>query len=322
MRSKSKVLTSSFLSILLASCSTANLAREKTSFPTFCENGRAKQQHIFIVAAYSGIPKGISVSSVKGLVESSSSTSDFIKDHFIQALLVYAYSEEKNAPLIQNSALFNIFKKRFVHGWAPTLPHLAWVKQNKFAICEGASCYGKKYPESADDTVEFDSQKWDDGRCHDFFMEDGYVSGWGCRGNAFGLLSFMKDSGFNDGWLIANSYLMVPESQKRTLCTDAGLKPECFSIFDSKDQFYNFRKMISANQSLEADFAFMKSFNGVLDGDSAMMEAKSAFTKDLAIKAGTKISTKVANGWTIYRISWDATPFCRYARSNSDFYTH
>ncbi len=310
------------LFLYLASCSTANLAREKTSFSSFCENGRARQQHVFVVAAYNGIPKGISVSSVKSLVESSSSTSDFIKDHFIQALLVYGYSEDRDAPLIQNGILFNIFKKRFVHGWAPTLPHLAWVKQNKFAICEGASCYGMKYPESMDDTVEFDSQNWSDGRCHDFFVEDGHVPGWGCRGNAFGLLSFMKGSGFNGGWLVANSYLTVPESQKRTLCVDAGLKPECFSIFDSKDQFYKFREMISADQSLEADFAFMKSFNGVLDGDVSMMEAKAAFAKDLAIKAGTKISTKVANDWTIYRISWDPTPFCRYARSTSDFYTH
>lgn len=320
MESKYKVLTASVLSILTVSCSTVNLAKEKTSFPSFCENGRAKQQHVFTVAAYNGIPKGISVSSVKGIVESSSRTSDFIKDHFIQTLLVYAYSD--NASLVQNGVLFNIFQKRFVHGWAPTLPHLAWVKQNKFAICEGASCNGMEYPESPGDMVEFDSQNWSDGRCHDFFMEDGYVPGWGCRGNAFGLLSFMKNSGFNDGWLLANSYLMIPESQKRTLCTDAGLKPECFSIFDSKDQFYRFREMISANQSLEADFAFLKSFNSVLDSDATMMEAKSAFTKDLAIKAGTKISTKVANDWTIYRISWDPTPFCRYARSNSDFYTH
>lgn len=159
MKSKSKVLTSSFLSVLLASCSTANLAREKASFPAFCENGHARQQHVFIVAAYNGIPKGISVSSVKSLVRSSSETSDFIKDHFIQALLVYTYSEEKNAPLVQNGVLFEIFKKRFVHGWAPTLPHLAWVKQNKFAICEGASCDGMKYPESSTDIVEFDSQK-------------------------------------------------------------------------------------------------------------------------------------------------------------------
>lgn len=319
MKSKSKVFVASFLSVFMASCSTTNLAREKTSFPAFCENGRAKQQHIFVVAAYSGIPNGMALSSVKSMVESSSSTSDFIKDHFIQALLVYAYSD--NASLVQNGVLFNIFKKRFVHGWAPTLPHLAWVTQNKFAICEGASCNGMKFPESADDTIEFDSQNWSDGRCHDFFMEDGYVPGWGCRGNAVGLLSFMKESGFNDGWLIANSYLTIPESQKRILCIDAGLKPECFNIFDSKNEFYKFRDMISANQNMEAGFAYMKSFNGILDGDAALIEAKSAFAKDLAIKAGTKISTKVTNGWTIYRISWDATPLCRYARSNSDFYT-
>lgn len=304
------------------SCSTANLARDKTSFPAFCESGRAKQQQVFIVATYNGISKGIPIGSVKRIVESSSSTSNFIKDHFIQALLVYGYSDDPAKPLLQNGVLHNVFQKRFVHGYAPVLPHLAWVKENKFAICEDANCGGMKYPESASDIVEFDSQKWDDGRCHDFFIEDGYVGGWGCHGNAFGLLSFMKNSGFNDGWLIANSYLLVPDSQKAVLCTGAGLSADCFNIFSSKDEFYKFREMISATPSTEADFAFLKSFNGVLDGDAAIMEAKSAFTKDLAIKAGTKISTKVANGWTIYRISWDPTPFCRYARPNSDFYTH
>lgn len=311
-----------FLLLQATSCSTTNLAREKTSVTAFCDGSRAKQQHVFVVAAYDGIPKGTSISSVKKIVDSSSNTSAFIKDHFIQALLVYGYTGDPNSDLVQNGALFNIFQKRFVHGWSPVLPHLAWVKQNKFAICEGASCDGMKFPESSADIVEFDSQNWNDGRCHDFFMQDGYTSGLGCRGNSHGLLSFMKDNGFNEGLLIANSYLMIPESQRRTLCIDAGLKPECFSIFDSKDQFYRFRGMISANQSLEADFAFMKSFNGVIDGEAAMMEAKSAFAKDLAIKAGTKISTKVANDWTIYRISWDPTPFCRYARPTSDFYTH
>lgn len=311
-----------FLFLYLASCSTANLAREKTSLPAFCDNGRAKQQQVFIVAAYNGIPKGASIGSVKRIAESSSSTSNFIKDHFIQALLVYAYSDDREKPLLQNGVLHNVFQKRFVHGYSPVLPHLAWVTENKFAICEDANCNGMKFPDSASNIVEFDSQKWDDGRCHDFFMEDDYVSGWGCRGNAFGLLSFMKNSGFNGGWLIADSYLSTSESQKRNLCVEAGLKPDCFSIFDSKDQFYKFREMISVNQNLESDYAFLKSFNGVLDSDAAMMEAKSAFTKDLAIKAGTKISTKVANDWTIYRITWDPTPFCRYARPISDFYTH
>lgn len=317
-----KVLIFSFLSIIIISCTTTNHALEKTSLPAFCDGGRPKQQHVFLVATYNGISKGIPITTVKQIVKSASNTSDFIKDHFIQALLVYGYTNNQNRPLVQNEELFNIFKKRFVHGWAPTLPHLAWVKENKFVICEGASCNGMKYPESPSDFIEFDSQNWSDGRCHDFFIEDGYVSGWGCRGNAFGLLSFMKDSGFNDGLLIANSYILVPDSQKRVLCTDAGLQPHCFDIFNTKEQFYNFREMISANQSLEADFAFMRSFNRTLDTDIAIMSAKSAFTKDLIIKGGTKISTKVTNDWTIYRISWDPTLFCRYARPTSDFYTH
>lgn len=322
MSSKSKVLAYLFLSAAITSCSTTNLARDKASTSAFCEGGRAKQQQVFVVATYHRIPKGTPIGYVKRIVESSASTSNFIRDHFIQSLLVYAYTDDPAKPLVRNEVLYKVFQDRFVHGYAPVLPHLVWVKENKFAICEDANCDGMNFPESASELVQFDSQKWDDGRCHDFFMEDGYVSGWGCHGNAFSLLNYMKNSGFNDGWLIANSYFLVPDSQKANLCTSAGLDRDCFNIFNSKDEFYKFREMISRNPSAQADFAYFKSFSGGLEDDTSMMEAKSAFSKDLAIKAGTKISTKVANDWTIYRITWDPTPLCQNARPISDFYTH
>lgn len=311
--------------IVLSSCATQNLAKNNLSVSAFCENKRAKSQYVFVLASYNGVPKGTPIEKVNALVNSSTRTTNFVKDHFIQALLVNYYTDSiqpTGSNLNRNESLYDLFQQEFRRDMA-VLQHLVWVKDNRFATCEYARCYGKPFPGFPNDLIDFDGQNWSDGRCFGFFHDDGYIGGLGCRGNAFGSVSYMKHSGFNAGWLLANTYLSTPESQKNKLCTEAGLSSDCFNIFTSMENYVKFRGQLANDLDVKAQYPFFNSIPGYPDSWSASdkLLAESAYSKDLALKAGTKITTKIQNEWTVYRITWDPTLFCKYGRPNEEFYT-
>jgi hypothetical protein len=278
-----------FLALLLSACSTTNRAKNNKSLDAFCENGRSKKQYVFQLASYTGVQHGTPISEVKKIIESQNQTNDFIREHFIEALLAY-YMDSANESFTQSFKFHNVFAAKFQKGWSPALPHLVWVEDNLFAVCEDGICNGMPFPEKPKVTIAFDYQKWNDGRCTDFFLSDGYVSGLGCYGNERGLLSYLKDSGFNGGWLVANRYVDLPEHERKNLCTKHG-NPDCAEIKEDNNQIKN-------------------------------LQNRSITLMDLLVKDGTKVSTKVLNNWNLYRITWDPSPICKYSRSNDDFLTH
>lgn len=304
---------------LATSCATGpNLARDHVSVADFCEYGRAKKQFVFVLATYNGITKGTRIDRVKTIVESANRTNDFIRSHFVQAMLVN-YFEAGASEISRNEPLYELFRREFVRGWAPVLPHVAWVKEDSFVACEDASCDGLAFPIAPSDTILFDWQNKGDNRCHDFFLEDGYIAGWGCRGNAYSLVSYMKQSGFNAGWLIANTYVAVPDNQKRKLCTDAGEAPNCYDIFESQENYVRFLEHSSYSR-----FPQTKAMTGYPSTWTQYQRKliESAYSKDLALAAGTRITTKLSKEWTIFRITWDSSLICKYGRPNEDFYSH
>lgn len=307
-------------SLVLQGCTTTNYAVEKTTQADFCNGRRAKEKYVFILAANHSVPPGTSIDQVGAMVTSSKETSEFIRDHFIQAVLAYFYKADST--YVQNEIYFQTFRSYFRSGYGPSLPSLIWIKDNRFVSCENARCDGMKFPGSSD-SVSFENQGYNDGRCEDFLLPDGYVNGLGCRGgNPYGLLSYLKSSGFNAGAFVSQVYLSPTQSGKKELCAEAGLKEDCFEIFRDKEKYYDFTRHVASTGEARAKFPMFRGAGNFPDNDTARMRAESMLAHDLALLAGTKISTKVNHDWTVYRITWDPTPFCEFGRPSSDFVTH
>lgn len=309
-----------FITFATVSCSTTNRATEKTQIKDFCHDRQAKEKYVFILSTYHSVPRGTPINQVNSIVTSSNDTAEFIRDNFIKALLAYSYKAD--ATVMENEIFVEVFVNRFKSGFGPYLPNLSWVKDNRFAVCDSATCSGMKYPGS-NDIVAFESQGYEDGRCENFFLPDGYVNGLGCNGgNPNGLLSYLKHSGFNAGAIVSQVYLVPSQSGKNKLCTKSKLNEDCFDLLRDREKFDAFTAQLSNSDKLSSRFPYFRYIQNFPDSDYARMKAESMFALDLSIIAGTEISTKVNNEWTTYRITWDPTPFCEFGRPNDDFVTH
>lgn len=282
---------------------------KNTSSNAFCESKQSKKQYVFTLAVYNGIAPGTPISEIEKIVKSQSDAGEFVKEHFIEALLTLYYANNITDPrgpefesdqdsenvsdieLRQNSTLYTLFTNQF----RTSLPHLFWVSDNMFAVCENGNCFNMQYPTNKSLNITIDAQGWGDGRCNDFFLNEGYVSGLGCYGNKNGLLSFMKATGFNGGWLAATQYYNLPLSEKNNVCRRLGLQTGCLD--DPQNSLY-----------------------GGSPADKVLRDSATAIP--LIIKDGTKISTKVLKNWTVHRITWDPSLMCKYGRSKNDFSTH
>ncbi len=156
---------------------------------------------------------------------------------------------------------------------------------------------------------------------------------------------FMMDTGFRGGTMFNINYFSVPDAQKSQVCNDAGLNDNCFALpkateisdycndpgFAKKFPFTNhFLRNISQDNRFGDiclkynDFEYRRNFLETLrdDGGHTKLVWENAWSKDLFLLSSVKVKKTVQSGWTISRIEWDPTPFCKYAKPKSDLVTH
>jgi hypothetical protein len=284
---------------------------------SFCSNLAFRKKYEFLTHSYAPVSKGTFVDQVGQYSDSMSKHLDALNSQFVQ--------------IISTRYFDNSSTEQTIESWDPTAKQVidmsdaggfrvAWIGGNDF-VAWNASVYPKLNVNRGRDVISVDS-----GRCSTFYGSFTRSDGTGCNNSTFapnrtfpkqGLLSFILDSKFNLGQFLVSHYYSVPESEQADLCRKAGFPDDCFaSPKVTSEQPFDPLKMCAACVR-PASFGLLshgKQLDGIID--------QSAHALDLILKASTHVSKKIEGDWITSRIDFDPTLLCRYAKPESDFYTH
>lgn len=334
------------VSLLALSCASSQLSPKNVNDPSLatCSGSKARKAFDFTVAVSTKVKSGTPIADDKSLIlNSTAGRHQFLVQNWVKVLLsdgfnlskegnevVYAESQElkhiRDRSNLGKQALVRTGPFNFVLSPEDLCKDLVDPVTNKKIVYESGKCGEYCFVEGVDDPG--------------FFGNNNLFRTYPCQSSWFNGINLAKQTGFR-GWdvLSENVYYSVPEREKDTVCEKAGLDKNCFQLptekvletyseqaHDPASSFYTeypFTRAFVLNNCPNCGHGYAHFFVKSLNSSSHLrLQRESAFAKDLFLRAGTQITSRIQGEWIIYRIHWDPSLFCKYAKPTSDFYTH
>jgi hypothetical protein len=318
----------------VAACATSNSGRKKildqytqVQAP-FCKGRAPAKKFTFLLTGLTKSPVGMSGSELQTYTKGLNDGLDFLANNFIKIMLleymavdarnVKTARAERSAEVEVGDHTVGFYRNLEMYQFARRAGfqlsdfkflNLEWTKENKFFAWD-LDKWG--WPVSR---ADFDQNGI---KCSSFFFNNtynGYAGCFGKEGSLEGIFAAALANRFEAARFVNQNYFAADDSGKKELCKLAGLDETCFENVRNAETLADFSESLKGPKAI-ARFPFTansKPSDAGTNGVNASL-TESKFILDLALQSSVKVTKKPGKDSVDYRIDFDPSLLCKYAK--------